>query len=114
MLAIVPLHLHPTVLVYSRLRHRLALVFGGLSRVSLASLAPLKGAAHEFCNTHGISTGAGGGYSGLCGALRELSVVLDRHQWLDGRALSALTGLRALSISETLDKERSQVLVEHA
>ena len=54
---------------------------------------------------------AGGGYSGLCGALRELSVVLDRHQWLDGRALAALTGLRALNVSETLGNEqRSQVL----
>ena len=51
---------------------------------------------------------AGGAYTGLCGVLRELSVVLDRHQWLDGRALAALTGLQALSISETLESERSQ------
>ena len=59
--------------------------------------------------THFVSPHTGGGYSGLCGVLRELSVVLDRHQWLDGRALAALTGLQALSISETLESERSQV-----
>ena len=58
------------------------------------------------------TAGSGNSCSGggaLYGSLRELSLVLDRHQWLDGRALAALTGLQALSVSETLSKGQGQV-----
>ncbi len=55
------------------------------------------------------NVGAHGGHSGLSGALRELSIEVDFQQHLDGGALAALTGLQALSVSESLDATRSQV-----
>ncbi len=50
-----------------------------------------------------FTAGVGSKFSGLSGALRELSVKLDRQQRLDGHHLAQLTGLQALSITETPD-----------
>ena len=48
----------------------------------------------------------------LCAALQKLTIELVEEQRLDGGALAALTGLRALSVYETLDTDRSQVRSE--
>ena len=69
----------------------------GSTSLTVSSCEPV------FTRLAGVSCGD------LSGALRELSVKLDRQQRLGGDDLAQLTGLQTLSITETPDTAWSQV-----